>query len=636
VLSVWKLAAGQEAYYLNSVARGVEDYYVGGEAPGRWIANSDRLLGLSGTVGSEDLRLVLGGRDPSTGSRLGLPHWVPGFDFTFRAPKSVSVLFGLGDPVTARAARAAHDRAVEAALEFAERHMVWSRRGHGGVEQVRGEGLIAAAFRHRTSRNADPQLHTHVLVPNMVRGVDGKWATLDGRWIYVSAKTIGYLYEAQLRHNLTAALGVEWGPVVNGIADIAGIPDRVLKTFSTRRAEIEQQMEARGQYSAKAAMIAALDTRKAKDHNLDPVRLRDLWLVKATEIGFDPDSLRSLLHRTEPRPVDRETRTGIEDELLGPDGLTEHQSSFDRNDILRAWCDQLPAGAPIGELERFADELVDRMAVARLTGVVPTRGPVIRDATGRVLSSLPAGEQWTTFELLNTERTALETARNLLGQEAAVCDQRDLEAALRSAPTLSGEQVRVVVEMTSSGNGVEILTAPGGAGKTFALATARAAWERAGFRVIGAAHTGVTADDLFDKTGIPATTIARLLIAIHRGEPGSLDARTVLVVEEAGTAGTRDLAAIFAHASHAHAKVVLLGDPKQLPEIDAGGLFAGLIAPATGAAAARQPPPTRGMGTRSATTAPGRRPQRRPRRLPDPRPNHCRRHIRRCPGAAGR
>jgi conjugative relaxase-like TrwC/TraI family protein len=578
VLSVWKLAAGQEAYYLNSVAQGVEDYYVGGEAPGRWIASSDRLLGLSGRVASDDLHLVLAGRDPSTGSRLGQPHRVPGFDLTFRAPKSVSVLFGLGDPDTARVVRDAHDRAVGAALEFAERHTVWSRRGHAGVEQIRGEGLIAAGFRHRTSRNADPHLHTHVLVPNMVLGVDGKWATLDGRWIYLSAKTIGYLYEAQLRHNLTAALGVEWGPVVNGIADIAGIPERVLKAFSTRRAEIEATMESRGQYSAKAAMIAALDTRKTKDHGANPIRLRDLWLSKAAEIGFDPESLRVLPHRTWPRPVDRETQTVLEDTLLGPEGLTAHESSFDRSDILRAWCDAMPAGAPIAELERLADQLVDRMAVARLTGIVPTRGAVIRDATGRILSSLPAGERWTTFELLNVEHAALETARGLLGGEFAVCDQQDVNAPLRTSPSLSGEQVRVIVEMTTSGNGIDILTAEGGAGKTFALAAAREAWERSGYRVIGAAHTGVAADDLWDKTGIPSTTIARLLIAIHRGEPGGLDAHTVLVVEEAGTAGTRDLAAIFGHASDTHTKVVLLGDPKQLPEIAAGGLFAGLIA----------------------------------------------------------
>jgi conjugative relaxase-like TrwC/TraI family protein len=578
VLSVWKLAAGQEAYYLNSVARGMEDYYVGGEAPGRWIAASDRLLGLNGTVRPDALHLVLSGRDPSTGARLGQPHRVPGFDLTFRAPKSVSVLFGLGDPDTARAVRDAHDRAVEAALEFAERHVVWSRRGHAGVEQIRGEGLIAAAFRHRTSRNADPHLHTHVLVPNMVLGVDGKWATLDGRWIYTSAKTVGYLYEAQLRHNLTETLEVGWGPVVNGIADISGIPQPVLKAFSTRRAEIEQQLEARGQYSAKAAMIAALDTRKAKDHSVDPIRLRDFWMRRAAEIGFDPESLRSVLRRTEPQPVDAARQTGIEDELLGREGLTAHESSFDRNDILRGWCDARPAGAPIGELERLADALVDRMAVARLTGVVPTRGPVIRDPTGKVLSSMPAGERWTTFELLNVEHAALETARGLLGRDVAVCEQRDVETALRTSPSLSGEQVRVVVEMTTSGNGIDILTAEGGAGKTFALATSRQAWERAGYRVIGAAHTGVAADELFDKTGIPSTTIARLLIAVHRGEPGGLDARTVLVVDEAGTAGTRDLAAIFTHADHAHTKVVLLGDPKQLPEIAAGGLFAGLIA----------------------------------------------------------
>ena len=175
---------------------------------------------------------------------------------------------------------------------------MWSRRGHGGVEQVRGEGLIAAAFRHRTSRNGDPHLHTHVLVPNMVLGEDGKWATLDARWIYTSAKTIGYLYEAQLRHNLTAALGVEWGPVRNGIADIGGIPAEVLKAFSTRRAEIEERMAIRNQHSPKAAMIAALDTRRAKDSEPGPVELRARWAERAAEIGLRPDRLRDAIGRT--------------------------------------------------------------------------------------------------------------------------------------------------------------------------------------------------------------------------------------------------------------------------------------------------------------------------------------------------
>jgi len=130
--------------------------------------------------------------------------------------------------------------------------------------------------------------------------------------------------------------------------------------------------------------------------------------------------------------------------------------------------------------------------------------------------------------------------------------------------------------MSQSGNGIDVLTAPAGAGKTFAFAAARAAWERSGYRVIGAAQTGVAADELSMAAGVPSTTIARLLMAIDRNEPGGLDARTVLVVDEAGTAGTRDLARLLGEVERTGAKAVLVGDPKQLPEIAAGGLFAAL------------------------------------------------------------
>jgi conjugative relaxase-like TrwC/TraI family protein len=575
VLSVWKLAHGQEAYYLEAVARGVEDYYLGGEAPGRWVASS-HTVGLSGTVSPEALRSVLAGCDPASGIRLGQPHRVPGFDLTFRAPKSVSVLFGLGEPDTARQVRDAHDRAVESALEFAERHFVWSRRGRGGVEQVRAEGIIAAAFRHRTSRNGDPHLHTHVLVPNMVLGDDGKWATLDARWVYTSAKTIGYLYEAQLRHNLTAALGVEWGEVTNGIADIAHIPPDVLKAFSTRRAEIEERMSIRNQYSPKAAMIAALDTRRAKQHEPDGTQLRSQWRERAMGMGFDPTLLRDAIGRIEANEVTDGLRIEIENRMLGADGLTAHDSTFDRNAVLRAWVDALPDGAPIERIEDLVASVIDRHETASLDVLGPGKGAVIRDASGRTISTLPPQERWTTFELLNIERNALATARSLLGAERAVCGEQAVVAALRAAPRLSDEQVAAVIQMTTSGNGVDVLTAPAGAGKTFAFAAARDAWERAGYRVIGAAHTGVAADELAMASGIPTTTIARLLIAIERREPGGVDSKMVLVVDEAGTAGTRDLARLLDEVRGSGAKAVLVGDSKQLPEIAAGGLFAAL------------------------------------------------------------
>jgi conjugative relaxase-like TrwC/TraI family protein len=448
VLSIGKLGPGQESYYVEAVARGVEDYYAGGEAPGQWIASSTA-LGLSGEVDADDLHAVLSGHDPSTGTRLGQPHRVPGFDLTFRAPKSVSVLFGLGDPDTARIVRDAHDHAVGAALGWAERHVVWSRRGHGGVELVRGEGLIAAAFRHRTSRNGDPHLHTHVLVPNMVRGEDGKWATLDARWIYTSAKTTGYLYEAQLRHNLTIALGVEWEPVRNGIADLAHIPAAVLKAFSTRRAEIEERMAIRNQHSPKAAMVAALDTRRSKQPDPGTVELRQRWADRARELGYDTAQLRNLIGRVQPTPITEAHRNAIEDHLLGAAGLTAHDSTFDRRDILQAWCDALPAGAPIERVEELVEAFIGRREIAPLHNLLPGRGATIRDATGRRISTLPPQEHWTTQELLDIEQHALAVARSLLGAERAVCPESALIAALRVAPSLSDEQMRAVMKMTS-------------------------------------------------------------------------------------------------------------------------------------------------------------------------------------------
>ena len=227
VLSVGKLGAGQQSYYLEAVARGVEDYYGGrGEAAGRWVGAGAETLALAGVVDGKALRAVLEGRDPDTGVPLGRVRsdHVPGFDLTFRAPKSVSVLFGLGGFEISAQVRGAHDAAVDAALGYLERSACWSRRGTDGVQQVSGAGFVGAAFRHRSSRAGDPHLHTHVLVANVTRGPDDRWATLDGRHLYLHAKTAGYLYEAHLRLELTHRLGVAWGPVVNGIADLEGIP----------------------------------------------------------------------------------------------------------------------------------------------------------------------------------------------------------------------------------------------------------------------------------------------------------------------------------------------------------------------------------------------------------------------------
>jgi conjugative relaxase-like TrwC/TraI family protein len=202
---------------VQSVGDGVEDYYLGPvEARGRWMGGAARELRLRGEVDADGLRRVLEGVDPRNGAELRTSTSrarVAGFDLTFSAPKSVSVVFGLGDDDLRARVRDAHDVAVREAVGHLERWAAAVRRGHGGVMVEQASGLVAAAFRHRTSRAGDPQLHTHVLVANLGRGIDGRWSALDGRRLYAEARAASFIYQAVLRGELTRTVGVEWSSV---------------------------------------------------------------------------------------------------------------------------------------------------------------------------------------------------------------------------------------------------------------------------------------------------------------------------------------------------------------------------------------------------------------------------------------
>lgn len=362
MLNIGRLAPDGEAYYLDTVAAGVEDYYTGaGEAPGYWLTESAAELGLVGRVDAADLRSVLGARHPRTGEALPRTsrRRVPGFDLAFRAPKSVSLVWALGDDDTAAVVRDAHDQAVQAALGYLERHAAYSRRGRNGIERIPVRGLVAAAFRHRTSRAGDPLLHTHVLVSNLGLCPDGQWRTLDSPRLYTHAKTAGYLYQAALREHLTRRLGVEWTAVRNGTAEIAGVPREVITAFSRRRAQILHQMAKRGTRSAKAAQAATLDTRQPKDPTAEPTALRQQWAARAESLGFGAATVAAVLgvHRYAEPDVAR-----IAEQLAGPAGLTARASTFQRRDVVRAWCERLPDGADVTEVLRLADATLDSRA----------------------------------------------------------------------------------------------------------------------------------------------------------------------------------------------------------------------------------------------------------------------------------
>ncbi|MFP4150308.1 MAG: MobF family relaxase, partial [Nitriliruptoraceae bacterium] len=584
LLNIGRMGPGRAGYYLTAVARGedgVEGYYLArGEEPGRWLGSGSEILGLSGEVTGPQLRAVLDGRHPDTGEPLARhpARKVPGFDHTFRAPKSVSLLWALGDRDTAAGVVAAHDAAVDAAIGYLQRSAGYSRRGAGGAETVAVDGFVAAAFRHRTSRADDPLLHTHVLVANLARACDdGVWRTLDSRKLYAHAKTAGILYQAHLRHELTTRLGVAWQQVSNGYADIDGVDRQLIEAFSQRCNAIVEHMEQRGESSAAAAQTATLATRKAKGERVSEAELRDGWFDRATAAGVRPGWHRTLTGRAswEGPDLDR-----LWQQLVVEEGLTESSSSFTRRDVLQQLAGLLPAGAPVAWCERVADALLTR-DTNLLVALGPTRGnltsvDVIRRGDGRVVPVDPGERRYTTKGLLLTEQRAIN--RSIARHDAQVGIARPpmLDRAL-ARRSLTDEQAVMVRRLTTSGAGVEVVVGKAGTGKTYALDAARDAWESSGIRVTGVALAARAALELQASAGIRSITLARLLAQVDDHRDGSpLQPGSVLVVDEAGMVGTRQLARLLHHAEAQSVKVVLVGDPRQLPEIDAGGLFRAL------------------------------------------------------------
>ncbi len=557
MLNLHQLGHGAEAYYLDQVVSGVEDYYAeAGEAPGVWMASSTDLLGLEGTVDGDELRSVLAGVDPSTNESLhrAKNRKVPGWDLTFRAPKSVSIVWALGEEDVRVEVEAAHRAAVSRALSYMEETAGWTRTGRNGVNRVPGDGFVAAAFQHRTSRDRDPLLHTHVLVANSVRASGGKWRTIDSKGLYDHARTAGFLYQVELRHQLSARLGVDWTTVERGVADIVGVHPGLIDLFSKRRAAIEAELAEWGLTSAGAAQVATLDTRRSKsDIAESAVDQRARWRTEAAQVRLGVDWTK-VLHvggRSSP-PFDAEV-SKVFDFMMSPFGLTSHHSTFDRRDVLRGLAQLLPTGVTVDDLDVLADRFLDQADALFVAD---------RDRTGT---------RYTTTELWEIERHLVgEVSRRANG--SGRCDAGAVDRAIGARPSISDEQAAAVRELCTSGRPVDVVIAAAGTGKTFSLDAARDAWQSSGYTVIGCALAAAASQQLREGSGIPSVTLTRLNGHLARNE-AELNRSTVVVVDEAGMVGSRELEFLMQSAHHAGAKVVLVGDPKQLPEITAGGLL---------------------------------------------------------------
>jgi conjugative relaxase-like TrwC/TraI family protein len=586
MLSVAKLSPGQERYYERSVADGLDDYYAGrGESPGVWVGRGARELGLEGLVREGGLGRLIRGEHPRSGERLRRNYRarrisveridpftgerslevqtlapVAGFDLVFSPPKSVSLLHALGGEETRRAVQEAHLSAWQAALSYLEDEACVVRRGKNGVRREHAGGFVAAAYQHRTSRAQDPQLHTHVIVANMAQSpVDEKWRALDAEPILKGYRlAAGYLYQAELRAELTRSLGVEWEQPRKGLAEIRGVPRGVVRAFSTRRIQVEEELARRDGAGFYAAQVAAVETRERKEH-VDLVRLREEWRARAAEHGLGRRELRALLGRVAFREPSREQLRRMAERLVGPHGLTAQRTAFSEPEAVMAWAEAHRAGAPAERLRTLATRLTRADAVERV-GDLPSPGRPAR---------------YTTHELIALERAALALVERGRDADAPSIGAHELDEIERADRiVLASEQERMVREVATTSSRVVCVVGVAGAGKTTATHAVSQVFAHAGIEVLGAAPSGVAAEKLQDETGIPSTTLHQLL---RRALQEGLPPRSVLVVDEAAMAETRILAPVLGLVEQADGKAMLIGDPQQLPAVGAGGLFAGIV-----------------------------------------------------------
>jgi conjugative relaxase-like TrwC/TraI family protein len=507
------------------------------DAGGRWLVRRD------------DLAAYLDRRRP--------PAVRVGYDLTLTTEKSLGVLALLsGDPTRRTvldAIRAGNDRA----LDWLEHHAAITRVNGKPVPTT---GWAIASFQHVTSRALDPFPHHHNVIANTVEDRHGSRRTLDARGLYQHAQAASAMATAEMRYQLTHSIGVRWRPGRSGGWEIAGIPDPVLREFSRRRNEIDDALRELEDAIGHNPSLQELDrivlkTRPAKQQV--PVdELLDVWRTRATTLGFGRDQLAACLERaldlSEPEPE------ALYKALAAPDGICANLSIFNRADVFTALVDHpVPHGdgkpqpllVPAARLEALADGFLASRHVVALT-----RG------------------RYTTREILAIQQRIVARYRHGLHRGAALVPLAVIDRVLARQSGLSDEQRDLVRALCISGHRTQCAIGRAGAGKTTTMAAARDAWHAAGWRVIGTAVKGEAARTLAAATGMPTETLAWHL-AHDDPHTAPLDARTVLVVDEASTVSDRDLDCLMWLAGQTGATLRLIGDPAQHGAVEAGGMF---------------------------------------------------------------
>ena len=387
------------------------------------------------------MRNLVDGLHPVTGEALvsGRARSVRAFDVTFSAPKSVSLLWALGSEPVSEVVAAAHREAVAEALGFLEDRAAVARQQSSGVRRrVATHGWVVAGFVHRTSREGDPQLHTHCLIPNVVeRAGDGKVVAFDAGPMFEWARAAGSIYQNHLQRSLTLRLGVEWGPDRHNTRELQGFSRGQLRAFSKRSAQIESELEAKGAvYESSALRMraddqASLATRRSKDHGLTPTRLAGRWEAEADQVDLSRGADLEAGVCWRERPLSPPTWEQVAAALVDPEtGLCARDARFTRADVVEQLCAHSGGRLSTGEVAGLAERFLASELAVRLTPDA--------DAGRR----RPA--EWSTAAHRALEDRTVALVSALAGRSGRAVDPKVVEATLAAASGLGEDQADAI------------------------------------------------------------------------------------------------------------------------------------------------------------------------------------------------
>ena len=571
--TVNQTAAGGTGYlhYLgepsNRQRTDFDDYARGRQegTPTYWACKGAALLGLDDIAEAEHVERLALGLHPLTGEPLvkgsGKGH-VMGLDMTFSAPKDFSAVFAGSDDATRDALLGALQQAAKTALDFAEDAAI-TRHGKAGRIKQKAEAAIAACYTHFASRALDPQLHVHAFMFNVGKRQDSsEWSALEHRPQFERKLATGILFRVELARRLRD-LGFDIVPFGPYFA-IRGVSEEQREALSTRSRQIAERLKLNGLDPSDSAAreVSALNSRAGKSEPPLP-ELLARFEKAAGELGINSETVDAMRSgqplATSPLVIDHA-------EILAE--LMASQSCATQQEALCLICERamgrLSASECLTELRAFLshEQVVHLGATELLTEVFTSKAT--KELEARVSQRVKDGSR----------DGAHRVASCLVDAEF---DRLESELSGKLGVPVSLEQQRLAALHVASETGrTAFVEGWAGTGKTTMLKALGAAYAQAGLSVFGCCQSAAASQNLARETGIHSRTIASLLLSLREGR-AKLTAKSVLVLDEVGMVGSADFALLQEEAWNAGAKLVCVGDPKQLQPIGAGGIFASLM-----------------------------------------------------------